>query len=118
MKNFITAVHVLFFSIIFLGCSKDNEPDSVREAEFDISPAYVDCNLTFNQNTVQKCLTITESGHSDGYTVGAGTISGLDYEPGYKYRVNLRLTKLANPPLDGSDTEYKLIKVVSKVRVE
>lgn len=109
---------MLFFSLLFIGCNKDDESKSVREAEFDISSAYMDCNLPFNQTAARKCITVTESGHSNSYTISDGTIAGLDYEPGYKYRVNLRLTKLANPPSDGSDTAYGLIKVISKVKVD
>ncbi|MCT2560516.1 DUF4377 domain-containing protein [Chryseobacterium herbae] len=117
MKNFIIVINILFLSLLFVGCSKDDE-SSVREAEFDISSAYVECNVTFNSPASQKCLTVTESGHSNSYTIGQGTIAGFDYEPGYKYRVNLRLIKIANPPSDGSDTEYELIKVISKVKVD
>ncbi|WP_027385985.1 DUF4377 domain-containing protein [Chryseobacterium gregarium] len=118
MKSFITGISILFLSLLWVGCSKDDDSKSVREAEFDISSAYVDCNLTFDPNTSQKCLTVTESGQSSSYTIGDGSITGFDYEPGYKYRVQLRLTKLANPPADGSDTEYELIQVISKVKVD
>lgn len=118
MKNFITGISILLLSLIFAECSKDDETVNVREAEFDIASAYVDCNLTFNPNVSQKCMTVIESGHTNSYTIGDGSIAGFDYEPGYKYRVKLRLTKFANPPADGRDTEYQLIKVISKVKVD
>jgi hypothetical protein len=118
MKNFIPGCSILFLSFLFAGCSKDDETVSVREAEFDIASAYVNCNLTFDPNVSQKCMTVTESGHSNSYTIGDGSIVGFVYEPGNKYRVHLRLTKLANPPADGSDTEYQLVKVISKVKVD
>ena len=56
MKNFITGIRMLFFSLLFIGCSKDDESRSVREAEFDISSAYVDCNLPFNQTVTRNAI--------------------------------------------------------------
>lgn len=56
MKDFITGICLLFFSLLFLGCTKDDESRSVREAEFNISSAYVDCNLPFNQTVTRNAI--------------------------------------------------------------
>jgi len=55
-EKFITGICLLFFSLLFIGCSKDDESKSVREAEFDTSSAYVDCNLPFNQTVTRNAI--------------------------------------------------------------
>ena len=44
-------------------------------------------------------------------------ISGFTYERGYEYELLVEKTTLANPPQDDSNVRYKLIKIVSKVKI-
>lgn len=117
MKNFMTLMGLLLTLALGLGCSKDDEPQ-VREAEFEIASSYTKCNPSFNSTESNTCLTIKEAGTSSSYTVGDGTITGFSYEPGYRYRLRVKLTKLQNPPADGSDTHYELIQTLSKEKVD
>jgi len=48
---------------------------------------------------------------------GVEYIGGFDFEWGYKYELKLKRTKLAQPMEDAGDTDYDLIKVVSKTKV-
>lgn len=112
----MTLMSLLLTLTFSVGCSKDDEPQ-VREAEFEIASSYTKCNPTFNSTESNTCLTIKEAGTSSSYTVGDGTITGFSYEPGYKYRLRVKLTKLQNPPADGSDTQYELIQTLSKEKV-
>ena len=45
-------------------------------------------------------------------------ISGFDFEWGYNYVVKVKKTKLAQPMMDASNTEYELIEVVSKTKAD
>jgi hypothetical protein len=43
-------------------------------------------------------------------------IHGFVYEPGYRYRLRVSKRAIRNPPADGSSIEFRLVRVVSKVR--
>jgi hypothetical protein len=44
-------------------------------------------------------------------------IKGFKFEWGYSYKLKVKVHKLKNPPMDGSDTDYILIKTISKTKV-
>ncbi len=44
-------------------------------------------------------------------------IEGFTYERGYEYELLVEKTTLTNPPEDDSNVHYKLINIVSKVKV-
>ena len=44
-------------------------------------------------------------------------IQGFDFEWGYSYKLKIQIHKLKNPPEDGSDTDYILVKTISKTKV-
>mgnify|MGYP003571502671 CR=1 FL=1 len=44
-------------------------------------------------------------------------IDGFTYEQGFEYELLVEKTIFANPPADGGRFTYKLIKIVSKVKV-
>jgi len=58
-----------------------------------------------------KLLTI----HSED--THAEYIDGFDFEWGYIYELTIKSVKLKNPPMDAGDTEYSLIKEISKTKV-
>jgi hypothetical protein len=47
-----------------------------------------------------------------------GFIQGFDFEWGYFYKLKIKIHKLKNPPEDGSDTDYILIKTISKTKAD
>ena len=44
-------------------------------------------------------------------------IKGFHYEQGYIYTLSIRIEKILNPPMDGADRRYILLKVISKEKV-
>ena len=63
-----------------------------------------------------ECLQIKKengAGWSNLYT----PIQGFKYTPGYRYKLKVRVTKIKNPPADGSSLKYTLIKVLEKKMV-
>ncbi len=116
MKNSIkysVLTCIIFFCI---GCSKDDE-NMTREAEFNIASSYEKCTPSHTSTESSNCIKITEIGKSTPYYISQNTIIGFNYEPGYEYKVIIKLTKITNPPADGSDTNYELIKILSKEQV-
>jgi len=67
--------------------------------------------LTVKNGAFFKSLSL-ESNDCD-----AEFIQGFDFEWGYTYKLKIKVHKLKNPPQDVSNTEYKLIKVISKTKV-
>ncbi|MBN2746831.1 MAG: DUF4377 domain-containing protein [Bacteroidales bacterium] len=41
-------------------------------------------------------------------------VEGFDFQWGYFYKLKVIETTLTNPPMDGSNKQYKLVKVISK----
>ena len=44
-------------------------------------------------------------------------LHGFNFKWGHQYRVRIKETTLANPPMDGSSLEYKLLEVLSDTLV-
>jgi hypothetical protein len=44
-------------------------------------------------------------------------IEGFAYEPGYIYTLRVKTEKIPDPPQDGSDRRYMLVKIISKKKV-
>lgn len=44
-------------------------------------------------------------------------IEGFEYEEGYSYFLEVKITEIENPPADASSLRYDLIKVISKTKV-
>lgn len=61
----------------------------------------------------QKCMQVRTSPKGE-WTLFYSGIDGFDYEPGYKYKLKVNITKVKNPPADASSLNYKLVKVLSK----
>lgn len=61
----------------------------------------------------QKCLLYKEN-PSDEWTYFYDTIEGFEYEEGYNYEIEVTVTKIENPPADGSSLHYTLVKIISK----
>jgi comEA protein len=45
-------------------------------------------------------------------------IEGFKYEEGFKYKLEIEISKLKKPIIDGSSMKYKLIKVIYKNKVD
>ncbi len=61
----------------------------------------------------QKCLQIRSS-TADQWEYLYQSIRGFDYQEGYEYKVQVRVTERDNPPADASSLLYTLVKVLSK----
>ncbi len=61
----------------------------------------------------QKCMLYKES-PSDEWTYFYDTIEGFEYEEGYNYKLEVAVSHIKNPPVDGSSLRYTLIKISSK----
>lgn len=97
-------------------CIDDNEPkDSVKEirmlvsAETDVTYAWGDDKM---ENPIECLLVKTEGDSEEWKKLGFEQIQGFSYERGHEYYLSVKRTILANPPADGSDRTYELIRVL------
>jgi hypothetical protein len=67
--------------------------------------------MTITNGAFSKVI-VLKSNDSD-----AEFIQGFNFEWGYFYKLKIKIHKLKNPPTDGSDTDYILIKTISKTKV-
>lgn len=47
-----------------------------------------------------------------------GSIEGFVYEPGYRYRLEVEVIELAEPPADSFRPDYRLKRIVQKTKVQ
>jgi hypothetical protein len=80
-------------------------------AQTTVSTVTIDPYKSLSYGAFYKSLTI----HSDD--THAEYIDGFNFEWGYIYEIELKSIKLKNPPMDGGDTDYELVKEISKTKV-
>ncbi len=75
---------------------------------------YIASHLTDCEGVApQKCMLI-KSRPSEDWTYFYDTIEGFNYEEGYSYELEVAVTRIENPPADGSSLQYSLLKILSK----
>lgn len=118
MKNKINLIAV---AAIFLfgcaSCSKEDK-DVVKEVELQVASKYENCNLSFTDTPSEHCLKVTTNGQNSSFFLAEDAITGFAYKEGFDYTLLVKQTKLANPPMDDSDTRYELVRVLSKKEVD
>lgn len=104
----------------FSYCTREDRPQNiVRDEIWTISHRTEMYNASFSPEK-RECLVVTPETHSSDsspFHVLRGAIAGFDYEPGYRYRLLVTVTCLANPPQDDGNPTYALKRIISKEKV-
>ena len=81
------------------------------EKILEVAPTKVDCVGV----AAMKCLQVREIGGpwSNFYA----PIEGFDFAEGSRYRLQVKVSQIANPPADGSSLKYELVRVLDKTPV-
>lgn len=95
------------FSQHYMGDAKLNAGDKILE----VAPTKVDCVGAFPM----KCLQVREVGGQ--WENFYAPIEGFDFEEGSRYRLQVNVSHVANPPADGSSLRYQLVRVLDKMPV-
>ncbi len=72
-----------------------------------VADTFADCA----DATKQKCLNIKEN-KADDWIVIHNTIEGFEYKEGYTHKIEVEITKVKNPPVDGNNLKYTLAKII------
>ncbi|EEI93266.1 hypothetical protein HMPREF0765_1068 [Sphingobacterium spiritivorum ATCC 33300] len=116
MNYIVKLLSLLGMVLLSMACMKE-ERDVVRHVEMIVASKYTTCEPSYGVK-VPDCLIVTEAKNNNNtYYLAKSEITGFSYELGFEYRILVKATKLANPPMDSGDTEFELIKVISKTKV-
>ena len=74
-----------------------------------IAPKQVDCTGVSDQ----KCYLIRRSTEGN-WILHYDEITGLEYEPGFSYKIKVKKVQIKNPPMDASTIKYDLVEVLEK----
>jgi len=73
-----------------------------------VSPSsFVNCEGVLKQEPLQ-----VKENKEDKWIVLHDTIEGFKYQEDYTYKIEVEITKIKNPPADGSNLHYKLVKII------
>lgn len=62
------------------------------------------------------CVTVKDALTGKGVRVHGG-IKGFSHEWGYRYKIEVAVTPVLNPPQDGSSVRYELVRILEKTPV-
>lgn len=97
--------------LLYTACNDSTGPE--RELlTLQVAAQTVSCQ----GEAVQQCYLVRQKSSEEWGNFYA-PIEGFEYEPGYEYTILVLRMPLANPPMDGADSVYRLIRILSKERV-
>lgn len=97
------------------GCESGTGPEA-RILTIEVASTRVSCQ----GEGLHECLQIREVDVDPAapFVPTFAPIEGFTHEQGYRYVLRVAQRTVANPPADGSSIAYRLLRVVSRVRVE
>ena len=95
------------FSQQYMETAKLGANDKIME----VAPTKVDCTGI----APMKCLSVREVGGE--WQNFYAPIEGFDFVEGYRYRLQVNVSQIENPPADGSSLRYQLVRVLDKMPV-
>lgn len=110
---------IVLIAALFLTAScleEEGDQDKVEEIILNVSAEtsfYYDLFDAKRENPIEGML-IQERGSNHWECIHFQKIDGFTYEKGYDYELLVEKTTLANPPQDGSNVRYSLIKIIEK----
>lgn len=109
----------LVSSIIMLmtGC-KDDDKLTARTAIMTIEPQTVLNGTVPESGQLVECMVGTEQNSNVKHYLYLGRIEGFEYVKGFEYRVKVLISPIDNPPMDGHSESFKLVELLSKVKVD
>ena len=110
MKTVVRPLLALLMSSFAVGaCSSPFGSTDVEMETWEIAEQKVPC-MGMVPTT---CIRYRESGSAD-WTPLFGVIDGFAYEPGFRYRVEVEIREIKNPPADGSSVAIRLLRLLEK----
>lgn len=102
-------------ALIMSACSDDEQHDVVKEIRMSVS---AETGITYDLFDDERqfpieCMKVMTDGNSGRWEpLMMNSIEGFTYERGHEYYLSVKKTILANPPADGSDCKYALVRIL------
>lgn len=113
MKKTLNLLFLLLVTFVISSCTNDDDEkkDSVKEITMYISSETGE-SYGFN-STPEECM-LVKFGNLNGEweQLGLYRIHGFTYVKGHEYELRVKMTTLANPPADGYNREYSLVRII------
>lgn len=110
--NKIVISFLLITTFLAVSCSNDEPKDVVHEIKMSVS-AETGTYIPWGSDTPVECmLVMSEDNPGVWEPLAFGRIDGFTYESGHEYYLSVKRTILANPPMDGLDRTYSLIRII------
>ena len=113
-RNINKCVIIFLFITAFLAsaCSDDEFQDAVKEIKMYVSSETGFSYVFGSEQSIECMLVMSEDNPGVWEPLGLNGIEGFKYEKGHEYYLSVKRRKLANPPADGSDRTYSLIRIL------
>lgn len=113
MKKTLNLLFLLLAVFAISSCSSDDDEkkDSVKEITIYVSSETGE-SYGFN-STPEECMLVKfDNPNGEWEHLGLYRIEGFTYVKGHEYELRVKMTTLANPPADGYNHKYLLVKIV------
>lgn len=107
---------LFFLTLICLsGCAYGDvfKPTPEPVETMYVGPQRLPCENPYRNN---ECLQIRQSFDAQ-WELYKGNITGLQYEPGYSYQLEVQKDKISKPDVDAPEIQWVLYRLVSKSKV-
>lgn len=106
---------ILIASLLVSGCSDDETKDVVKEINMSIfseTGIIYDWSDENKEYPIECMLVMSEDNPGVWEPLRFKAIEGFTYERGHEYELRIKRTILANPPMDGSNRTYSLVRIL------
>ncbi len=112
---------ILSYTLLFFFVLNCSVKDASKEENYIPQGTLMRINsytVTCQAFIVVQCLLVQQDDQigTDKWESFSQTIEGFDYEEGYRYDLDVKITKIENPPADASSLRYELIKLIGKFK--
>lgn len=108
------------FSLV--SCSSDDDAkDIIKEINMSVSAepgVMYGLFDSMKEHPIECMRVMSEDWPGQWQTLYFDEIKGFTYERGHEYELRVKRTILANPPADGSDRTYELVRILYDKKVE
>lgn len=118
LELFKVVTFLFLCTICMVSCLNDDETkDEVENIIMYVSAETGEYYPVYDLDVKKEGMKVKEKGSKDWVVLSFSEIDGFEYERGYEYTLEVKKITLANPPMDGSNVKYELIKINSKEKV-
>lgn len=110
MKRLIQLAAILLCAAVCTACDNESKDETPQIARYTIASHRI-----YTPNVVSTLPVLCYLVKPEGTTKWQcfyNPISGFTYEPGTEYEVEVEIIPISNPPMDASNCEYRLRRIL------